>query len=117
MLIEVNDDFMEEITLLSNSAGVTPGAFLESIYKDAEYLKEVLLADQHHFSTFVKEYRSSLDKLFYYEDQVLDSLNEFDQSESMRGVFKELVKLVGNDIWFLSKLYKVYLDEKSETGI
>lgn len=110
MLIDINDNFYNEIQEVSDSLDMTIGEYLENLHEKNQNLKNVLLEDKEGFQKFVKEYHTVLDDLFVLNREALTIVNENDNSEIMKPVFIQLFKLANGDISVLSKLYDVYLE-------
>ncbi|WP_034550699.1 hypothetical protein [Carnobacterium funditum] len=108
MLIEVSDDFGNEMTRLAETANTTISEVIESGFKNSHFLKEDLLYGKDNFSDFIDEYLSVLSRLDRYQNELLVIIKEIDESEAIQHVFKELYRLANEDIWLLNKLFQVY---------
>ncbi|MER2040570.1 hypothetical protein [Desemzia incerta] len=113
MLIEINNDFYNEILPLANSLNMTPGEYLKKQYDQQKNLKTVLLSEKDEFSLFLKEYQFLLDELFLHPENTFKSLNDLDHSHGMIEVFQELNVLLGQDVAFITKLYLVYKEQNA----
>lgn len=109
MLIDINDDFFNELHEVSDSLEMTVGEYLENLHEKNQSLKNVLLDDKEGFQEFIKEFHLILDDLFILNHEALTIVNENEKSEIMKPVFIELMKMSSSDITVLSKLYEVYL--------
>lgn len=109
MLIDINDDFFNELQEVSDSLEITPGEYLEKVHEKNQSLKNILLDDREGFQEFIKEFHTLLDDLFILNSELLTIVNENEESEAMKPVFMELMKIANSDITVLSKLYEVYL--------
>ncbi|MEG0267773.1 MAG: hypothetical protein RR548_06495 [Carnobacterium sp.] len=111
MLIEVNDDFLKEIKQITEAMNITPGEYLENLYKNTQNLKDDLLEDKEDFSTFVEEYHLILNELSRHQENLLASVKEIDDTLVTQRVFEELIRLCSDDISVLSKLYNKYKEQ------
>ena len=114
MLIEVNDNFFNELEEVSNSLDMTVGEYLENLHEKNQNLKNVLLEDKEGLQTFVKKYHTILDDLFILNSEALAIINENDNAEIMKPVFLKLSKIASGDITVLSKLYDVYVQTSKQ---
>ena len=108
MLVNIDDDFYERIAAVSEVLGISPGEYLERQHDSNANLKGVLLSEKDEFIKFVEDYKHILDELFFLSDDVLKLLNDVDDSDEMKRVFSRLNTLVGEDVGFITKLYRVY---------
>jgi hypothetical protein len=108
VLIDVDDDFGNEIMRLAEASNISLGEVIESGFKNSHFLKEDLLYGKDHFSDFIDEYLSVLSSLNGYQIELLLTIKEIDDSDAIQHVFKELFRLVNEDIWVLNKLFQVY---------
>ncbi|MEG0749012.1 MAG: hypothetical protein RR408_03080 [Carnobacterium sp.] len=111
LLIEVNDDFLKEIKQITEAMNITPGEYLENLYKNTQNLKDDLLEDKEDFSTFVEEYHLILNELSRHQENLLASVKEIDDTLVTQRVFEELIRLCSDDISVLSKLYNKYKEQ------
>ena len=116
MLIDINDEFFNELHEVSDSLEMTVGEYLENLHEKNQNLKNVLLDDKEGFQEFIKEFHLILDDLFILNREALTIVNENEESEMMKPVLMELIQIANSDITVLSKLYEVYLQssEKSQ---
>lgn len=114
MLVEISDEFYQEVLLLSESLNVTPGEYIERRCKHKENTKKVLFNEREEFDNFVKEYKSILEKLFPMTGHLSDHLNGIESSAGMENAFIRLTTLVGEDLSFLVRLYTVYKENNTE---
>ena len=114
VLIEVNDNFFNELEEVSNSLDMTVGEYLENLHEKNQNLKNVLLEDKEGLQTFVKKYHTILDDLFILNSEALAIINENDNAEIMKPVFLKLSKIASGDITVLSKLYDVYVQTSKQ---
>lgn len=117
MLIEINDNFMNEIIRLSEVANLTPGDFIEATFKNTQHLKDDLLEEKKDFSNFIEDYHFVLSNLTDHQEKLVSSIKEINDSPAMESVFEELIRLSSDDIWLLSKLYKKYKEHISLTQL
>lgn len=108
VLIEVSDEFGNEMTRLAETANITIGEAIESGFKNSNFLKKDLLYGKDNFSNFIDEYRSVLSSLDGFHSEALIAIREIDDSDTIQYVFKELYRLANEDIWLLNKLFQVY---------
>lgn len=117
MLIDVNDNFFNELEEVSTSLDMTVGEYLENLHEKNQSLKNVLLEDKEGLQEFVKKYHTVLDDLFILNHEVLAIVNENDDAEIMKPVFLKLSKIANGDITVLSKLYDVYVQTSKQQVI
>ncbi|WP_407370764.1 hypothetical protein [Carnobacterium sp.] len=117
MLIDVNDNFFNELEEVSNSLDMTVGEYLENLHEKNQNLKNVLLEDKEGLQTFVKKYHTILDDLFILNSEALAIINENDDAQIMKPVFLKLSKIASGDITVLSKLYDVYVQTSKQQVI
>ena len=117
VLIDVNDNFFNELEEVSNSLGMTVGEYLENLHEKNQSLKNVLLEDKEGLQTFIKKYHTILDDLFTLNSEALAIVNENDDAEIMKPVFLKLSKIASGDITVLSKLYDVYVQTSKQQEI
>lgn len=108
MLIDIDDDFGNELLRLAKASNVPLNEVVESGFKNSRFLKEDLLYGKDHFSDFIDEYLSVLSSLDSYQSELLLTIKEIDDSDAIQHVFKELFRLANEDIWLLNKLFQVY---------
>lgn len=109
MLIDINDEFFNELHDVSDSLEMTVGEYLENLHEKNQSLKNILLDDKEGFQEFIKEFHLILDDLFILNNEALTIVNENEKSALMKPVFIELMKMSSSNITVLSKLYEVYL--------
>lgn len=112
MLVNIDDEFYETITALSEVLDITPGDYLEKQHDSNTNLKGVLLSEKEEFMKFIEDYKRILDELFFLSDDALQSLSKVDDSIEMKRVFSRLNTLVGEDVGFITKLYMVYKEKE-----
>lgn len=117
MLIEVSDEFGDEMTRLAETANITIGEAIESGFKNSNFLKKDLLHGKDNFSNFIDEYLSVLISLESFQNEALVAIKEIDSSDEIQLVFKELYRLAREDIWLLSKLFQVYKQTDTMTNL
>lgn len=111
MLINIDDDFYERISSVSDALEISPGEYLEKQHDSNANLKGILLSEKDEFVKFVKDYKQILDDLFFLSDEALQALSKVDDSLEMKRVFSRLNTLVGEDVSFITKLYMVYKEK------
>ncbi|WP_034536392.1 hypothetical protein [Carnobacterium inhibens] len=111
MLVNLDNEFYERISALSEALEITPGEYLERQHDSNANLKGVLLTEKDEFVKFVKDYKHILDELFFLSDDSLQCLSTVDDSPEMKRVFSRLNTLVGEDVGFITKLYMVYKEK------
>lgn len=116
MLIDINDNFFNELQEVSDSLNITIGEYLENLHEKNQNLKMILLEDKEGFEKFLKEYHVILDDLVMLNPEALAILNENSNPEIMKPVFIQLLKIANGDISVLTKLYDTYL-EQSQTAL
>ena len=116
MLIDINDNFFNELQEVSDSLNITIGEYLENLHEKNQNLKMILLEDKKGFEKFLKEYHVILDDLVMLNPEALAILNENSNPEIMKPVFIQLLKIANGDISVLTKLYDTYL-EQSQTAL
>ena len=114
MLIDINDEFFNELHDVSDSLEMTVGEYLENLHEKNQSLKNILLDDKEGFQEFIKEFHLILDDLFILNHEALTIVNENEKSALMKPVFIELMKMSSSDITVLSKLYEVYLQSSKK---
>ena len=114
MLIDVDDNFFNELEEVSTLLDMTVGEYLENLHEKNQNLKNVLLEDKEGLQTFVKKYHTILDDLFILNSEALAIINENDNAEIMKPVFLKLSKIASGDITVLSKLYDVYVQTSKQ---
>lgn len=117
VLIDINDNFFNELEEVSTSLDMSVGEYLESLHEKNQNLKNVLLEDKEGLQEFVKKYHTVLDDLFILNSEALAIVNENDDAEIMKPVFLKLSKIVSGDITVLSKLYDVYVQTSNQQKI
>lgn len=108
MLVEISNEFYEEVLLLSDILEVTPGEYIERRCKHKENIKKVLFNEREQFDRFVKEYKSILEHLFPMTGHLSNHFESLQYSSGMDSAFIRLTTLVGEDLSFLVRLYTVY---------
>ncbi len=116
MLIDINDNFFNELQEVSDSLNITIGEYLENLHEKNQKLKMILLEDKEGFEKFLKEYHVILDDLVMLNPEALAILNENSNPEIMKPVFIQLLKIANGDISVLTKLYDTYL-KQSQTAL
>lgn len=116
MLIDINDNFFNELQEVSDSLNITIGEYLENLHEKNQNLKMILLEDKEGFEKFLKEYHVILDDLVMLNPEALAILNENSNPEIMKPVFIQLLKIANGDISVLTKLYDTYL-KQSQTAL
>lgn len=111
MLIDINDNFFNELQEVSDSLNITIGEYLENLHEKNQKLKMILLEDKEGFEKFLKEYHVILDDLVMLNPEALAILNENSNPEIMKPVFIQLLKIANGDISVLTKLYDTYLKQ------
>ena len=117
MLIDVDDNFFNELEEVSTLLDMTVGEYLENLHEKNQSLKNVLLEDKEGLQEFVKKYHTVLDDLFILNRESLAIVNENDDAEIMKPVFLKLSKIASGDITVLSKLYDVYVQTSKQPMI
>ncbi|MER2226747.1 MAG: hypothetical protein ABS916_06820 [Carnobacterium sp.] len=117
MLIDVDDNFFNELEEVSTLLDMTVGEYLENLHEKNQSLKNVLLEDKEGLQEFVKKYHTVLDDLFILNREALAIVNENDDAEIMKPVFLKLSKIASGDITVLSKLYDVYVQTSKQQMI
>ena len=117
MLIDVDDNFFNELEEVSTLLDMTVGEYLENLHEKNQSLKNVLLEDKEGLQEFVKKYHTVLDDLFILNREALAIVNENDDAEIMKPVFLKLSKIASGDITVLSKLYDVYVQTSKQPMI
>ena len=108
MLIDIDDDFGNELMSLAKASNIPLNEVIESGFKNSRFLKKDLLYGKDHFSDFIDNYLSVLSSLDSYQSELLLNIREIDDSDAIQNVFKELFRLANEDIWLLNKLFQVY---------
>lgn len=116
VLIDINDNFFNELQEVSDSLNITIGEYLENLHEKNQNLKMILLEDKEGFEKFLKEYHVILDDLVMLNPEALAILNENSNPEIMKPVFIQLLKIANGDISVLTKLYDTYL-KQSQTAL
>lgn len=111
VLIDINDNFFNELQEVSDSLNITIGEYLENLHEKNQKLKMILLEDKEGFEKFLKEYHVILDDLVMLNPEALAILNENSNPEIMKPVFIQLLKIANGDISVLTKLYDTYLKQ------
>lgn len=117
VLIDVDDNFFNELEEVSTLLDMTVGEYLENLHEKNQSLKNVLLEDKEGLQEFVKKYHTVLDDLFILNREALAIVNENDDAEIMKPVFLKLSKIASGDITVLSKLYDVYVQTSKQQMI
>ena len=117
MLIDVDDNFFNELEEVSTLLDMTVGEYLENLHEKNQSLKNVLLEDKEGLQEFVKKYHTLLDDLFILNREALAIVSEHDDAELMKPVFLKLSKIASGDITVLSKLYDVYVQTSKQQMI
>lgn len=114
MLVEISNDFYEEILLLCSVLNITPGEYIERRCKHKENMKEILFNEREQFDKFVKEYNTILENLYPMTSELSAQLGKLKYSSGMDSAFARLTTLVGEDLSFLVRLYNVYKENNNE---
>lgn len=117
MLIEVSDDFGNEMNRLAEMTNITIGEAIESGFKNSHFLKKDLLYGKDNFSNFIDEYLLVVGSLDSYQNELLIAIKEINDSNAIEHVFKELFRLANEDIWLLNKLFQVYKQPDSLSNL